>query len=397
MAKTVRTKITAAAVNALQPGYVILDPELTGFGVRRQTDASVYFVRKRIKNRTPWITIGTHGAIGPDGKPWTHKTARDAAIRILGEIAAGRDPSRHRDQAASSPTLKAATEVFMAEHGPKLKARTREEYQRLLDKDILPALGDNKVPDVTRSQVARFHADLADTPRKANFALAVLSKFMSWAEAEEFRPKGSNPCLGIKKFKERKKERFLSHAEFVALGEVLTKAETENLITPYAAAAIRLLIFTGARRNEILTLEWRFADFERRVLRLPDSKTGEKIIRLNAAAVEVLTTLPRQEGNPYVIAGHKERQHLVNLQKSWDRVRTLAGLNDVRLHDLRHSFASMIASAPGSSLIQLGGLLGHRNPSTTARYAHLFDDPLDQLNESAGDMIGKVLNSTIPK
>ncbi len=157
-------------------------------------------------------------------------------------------------------------------------------------------------------------------------------------------------------------------------------------------AAIRLLALTGARLSEILTLRWDFVDLERACLRLPVSKTGKKVVYLSAPALELLSRLPRVEGNPHVIVGERRGAHLVNLQKPWRRLRHAAGLDEVRIHDLRHSFAS-VAAASGQSLIIIGALLGHTQPQTTARYAHLAADPLRAANESVGEKIADAMGT----
>ncbi len=183
----------------------------------------------------------------------------------------------------------------------------------------------------------------------------------------------------------------MSPAEIAHLGSVLSEAEGEGRFSPYVIAAIRLLMLTGARLNEILTMKWEWVDFDNSCVRLPDSKTGAKTIYLNAPALQVLATIPKLEGNPHVICGQKKGSSLINLQKPWNAIRQRAGFGDVRIHDLRHSFAS-IAVANGMSLPMIGKLLGHSQPQTTARYAHLADDPMKQ----ATDLIGSKI-SILPK
>ena len=202
-----------------------------------------------------------------------------------------------------------------------------------------------------------------------------------------YRPDHSNPAYLVDKFTEKRRERFLSELELANLGEALASAEAANRHSPYVIAAIRLLALTGARLNEILSLEWAWVDFNARCLRLPDSKTGAKTIYLSPPALQVLADLPRMDGNPFVICGERKGAHLVNLQKPWTAIRSAAGLADVRLHDLRHSYAS-IAVANGMSLPLIGALLGHSQPSTTARYAHLSEDPL---HKAAGDRGFKIV------
>ena len=232
--------------------------------------------------------------------------------------------------------------------------------------------------------MARLHHEMSPKPYQANSTLAMLSKFFSWAEKRGLRPDGSNPCRHVEKYREARRERFLSQAELARLGDALGEAELEKTSSAWIIAAIRLLMFTGARRNEILTLRWEHVSDEHQHLMLPDSKTGRKAIHLNAPALAVLQTIPRLEGNPYVICGEKPGQHLVNLEKPWRRIRKAAKLDDVRLHDLRHSFASVAASG-GQSLVVIGKMLGHTQPATTARYAHLADDPV----KAASDMVGR--------
>jgi integrase len=230
-----------------------------------------------------------------------------------------------------------------------------------------------------------------DKPYQANRVLAFLSALFNWAEKHGLRPDGSNPCRHVEKYREGRRERFLSQAELGRLGDALREAEQDKSCSPWVVAAIRLLTFTGARRNEILTLRWEHVSEEHESLFLPDSKTGRKAIHLNAPALALLQAIPRLEGNPYVICGEKAGQHLVNLEKPWRRIRKAAKLEDVRLHDLRHSFASVAASG-GQSLILIGKLLGHSQPATTARYAHLADDPIKAASEAVGGRIAAAMD-----
>jgi integrase len=198
-----------------------------------------------------------------------------------------------------------------------------------------------------------------------------------------------NPARGIKRPKSRKHERFLANAEIARLAASLER-EAE-LGGPYGAAAIKLLMFTGCRRSEILSLLRRDVDLERRCLRLPDSKTGAKIIYLNAPAIAVLEALPATDDNPHVIAGTRPGCPLIGIDKIWFRTRKRAGLSDVRLHDLRHSFAS-IGAIGGLSLPVIGALLGHKHSTTTARYAHLSAEPLRAANEAVGARIAAAMS-----
>ena len=197
---------------------------------------------------------------------------------------------------------------------------------------------------------------------------------------------------GVKKPSIRKMERFLSEDEIARLAAALD-AEANRTANPYPAAAIKPLLLTGGRRGEILGLQWQHVDFERQCLRLPDSKTGAKVMYLNAPALEILAGLPRIESNPYVVPGKREGRPLVGIDKHWFHVRAAAGLQDVRLHDLRHSFASM-AVAGGLGLPIIGALLGHKHTATTARYAHLSADPLRAANDLVGMRIAAAMKRT---
>lgn len=214
---------------------------------------------------------------------------------------------------------------------------------------------------------------------------------MSWAEDQGYRPEGSNPCRRIQRYKETHHDRFLQPEELARLGTALEQAEAINLVGSFPLAAIRLLIFTGARLSEILTLKWSYIDLDCRMIFLPDSKTGKKPLSLDDPAIEVLTALPRFTNNPYVIVGNRHGSHLVNLQKPWRTIRALAGLDDVRIHDLRHTYVS-VAVANGGSLPVIGRQLGHSQPQTTQRYAHLADDPVRQLAQATGAALASSLH-----
>jgi integrase len=198
------------------------------------------------------------------------------------------------------------------------------------------------------------------------------------------------PCRHIERYKEQKRRRFLNIEELARLGAALAKAETENSEPPMAIAAIRLLIFTGARLSEILTLKWEYVRWEIGALLLPDSKTGFKAIQLSAPARQLLEAIPVVDGNPHVIIGKKRGQRFVGLQSIWERIRDEAALPDVRLHDLRHSFAS-VGAAAGLGLPIIGALLGHSDMATTHRYAHLAADPL----KAAAELIAGKLNEAL--
>jgi len=363
------------------------DAELPGFGLKITPKGKrVYVVQYRLGGRngaTRRLTLGSHGSV-------TTEQARASAKNALRQVAIGIDPSDTKDALKAQKAFGDLLSQFLSDHGAvNLKSSSSAEYRRLTGKLVPKALLRRPISDIQRPDVARLHLSLKETPYQANRLLAVLSKFFNWCERHGYRPDHSNPAYHVDKFKEQKRKRYLSEAEIAALGEALAKVSGESLVSPWVVAAIRLLSLTGARSSEIKTLRWEWVDIENQCLRLPDSKTGAKVVYLNAPAMQVLSEIPRLENNPFVICGLKEGAHLVNLQKPWRKIRKIAGLDDVRIHDLRHSFAS-VAVASGMSLPLIGALLGHSQPQTTARYAHLSDDPLKSAARTVGERMKNI-------
>ena len=269
---------------------------------------------------------------------------------------------------------------------------TAYEYGRSVKLYIDPQLGSRRVAQIQRSDIAELHHGMRDRPYQANRTLGVLSKMFNLAELWGLRPDGSNPCLHVKRYKEEKRERFLSPEEFTRLGQVLDEILQDGSETRSAVAAIRLLMLTGCRLSEIQKLRWENVDLEASELHLPDTKTGGRAVPLAPSAVRLLASLPRDEDNPWVIAGRKPGSHLTDLQHPWRRIRERAGLDGVRIHDLRHSFASR-ALALGEGLPMIGKLLGHTQVQTTARYAHLARDTVKASAARIGDSIDQDLDS----
>lgn len=379
-------KLTKRIIDTAKPGETLWDSDLKGFGLR-VTKAGVksYVLKYRRGAVQRWVTIGRHGS------PWAPNTARNEAKRLIGKIGEGKDPAGERKKDRDAETFQAFATRYLSDYAAlHKKPATHKGDARQLERCILPVLGKLKVQDIQRTDIAKLHRDMKETPYLANRCLALLSHMFKKAEAWGERPSNSNPATNIEKYKETARKRYLSMDEISKLGEVLRQDELRER-NPYVIAAIRLLMFTGARHGEILTLKWEHVDFENRILNLPDSKTGEKTIVLPAPALEILSTLPRQTGNPHVICGAVEGAHLVNLQKPWRRIRKAAGLDDVRIHDLRHSFAS-IAVSGGMSLPLIGSLLGHTQTQTTQRYAHLSDNPRKAAVEKVASEITAHLN-----
>lgn len=377
-------KLTKRSVDLAPPGEaisVLWDDELRGFGVRiHPTGRKVYIVKCRIKGQQRFITIGQHG-------PVTADQARARAYEILSEAKNGRDPAKELDQARKAPTVKGLGERFMTEHvSVRCKPSTQYEYRRSVELFINPKLGTRKVTDIQRRDIAELHHSLKHIPYQANRTLGVLSKMFNLAEVWGLRPDGSNPCLHVKKFPEQKRERFLSTEEFAALGKALRQVEADKSETQSAVNAIRLLMLTGCRLGEIMTLKWEHVNMAAGELRLPDSKTGAKVVHFGAAVAEILNGIERIDCNPWVITGRKEEARLTDLQHPWRRIRAIAKLPTLRIHDLRHSYASG-ALALGEGLTMIGRLLGHTQVQTTARYAHLASDPVKAAAGKVSDAI----------
>ncbi|WIY26312.1 tyrosine-type recombinase/integrase [Parasedimentitalea psychrophila] len=251
-----------------------------------------------------------------------------------------------------------------------------------LTKRVVDALqSDTKVYFVWDSQIAGFGLLVMPSGAKtyqANRTLGMLSKMFNLAEIWGLRPDGPNPCRHVPKYKEVKRERYLSQNELPRLGQVLGDAAQDGSETLYVIAAFRLLVLTGCRLGEIQTLQWQFITDHG--MELPDSKTGARRIPLPKAARAILSPLPRVGSNPFVIVGRIEGQHITDLQHPWRRIRKRAQLDNVRIHDLRHTYASNAVSS-GMPIQMVGRLLGHSQIQATMSYAHLADDPVRRAAE----------------
>ena len=377
-------KITKRAIDRIESDgsdRFYWDRELPGFGLRVRASGRKFFVTQfRANGKLRRMTLGPVTAFAPED-------ARRRAMALLAEAKGGGDPAAQRDADRKAATVKALGERFLDEYVPAhCKPSTAYEYRRSVELFIDPRIGRRKVNEIQRSDIAELHHVLRKTPYQANRTLGVLSKMFNLAEMWGLRPDGSNPCLHVKRFKEEKRERFLSAEEFQRLGTVLDEILEDGSETRSAVAAIRLLMLTGCRLSEVQKLRWEHVDLEAGELRLPDTKTGGRAVPLAPSAVRLLESLPHDDDNPWVIAGRKPGGYLTDLQHPWRRIRTRAELEDVRIHDLRHSFASR-ALALGEGLPMIGKLLGHTQVQTTARYAHLARDTVKASAARIGDSI----------
>ena len=387
------------AIKAPSSGYTVTwDQELPGFGLRTTAAGVKSFVLayRNSARRSRNLTIGRFGVL-------TLAQARRRARELLVQVAAGRDPVAEKES-SKGLTVAELAERYLEQHARSKKKPSSVKADEVnLKNHVLPNLGRLRVDAVSREDVGALHHKLRKTSGAANRVLALVSKMMNLSEKWGLRPDGTNPCRHVERFKERRRQRYLSESEIGRLGAALIQLEqeagqdvkTEKLRARRIrearslAAAVRLLILTGARRSEIVGLRWDWVDFERGYLRLPDSKSDAKLIDLNAPALAVLESLDRC--SEYVIPGRNCDAPLVGFSKAWARVAKMAKLEDLRAHDLRHSFAS-VGAAGGYSLVTIGALLGHSQPATTARYAHLANSPARAASEAIGGRIAAALS-----
>lgn len=389
MPKVTKRTVDALVCNDDRPTF-LWDDILAGFGVKALPSGPKRYV---VKYRTQgggrnapqrWLTLGTHGQITPD-------QARQMAQQALAAVARGEDPQSEKFQRRSAPSLKDLWTRFEQEQLPRKKPHTQYDYRRLWSGLLEARFGNQRVETLSTNEVDRFHKSLSTRPYRANRALALLSRLMSLAEVWEMRSQNTNPCRAVDKFAEAHRQRFLSQSEIQAMNEAAEALVMEKQITQGAAHAISLLLLTGARVGELLAAEWAWLDRERKVLALPDSKTGKKLVYLSDAALEVLDKQSILSGkSDFVFPSHKKGKHFVGLPKSWAKVCARAGLEGVRIHDLRHTAAS-IAVGQGASLPLIGKLLGHTQAQTTLRYAHVDVDPALVTANAIGSAVAKAL------
>ncbi|MEQ8268305.1 MAG: site-specific integrase [Parvibaculum sp.] len=380
-------KISKRTIDTLSPvekDVFIWDDELKNFGLRvSPSGRKTFLVQYRAKGRTRRVKIGVYGALTPD-------EARQQAKRILGEVAHGEDPAEdiHKDRQA--PTVAEVCERFMREHAAlRCKESTATEYRRLIEREIKPVFGTRRITAVTRPDIAKLQYEMRERPFLGNRLIALLSKMFNLCELWGLRPDGSNPCRHVSKYREKPRERFLSPEEIATVGEVLDQVQADGSESKAACDAIRLLILTGCRLGEIQTLKWEYVKPPYFIL--PDSKTGARRIPISKDVEAVLGRIERAPDNPHVLVGYKQGQYLADIRHPWGRIREKAGIGPVRVHDLRHTYASN-AIANGVSLEVVGKLLGHTQYQTTMRYAHLADSHLHEAAAHVSKGIGAALS-----
>jgi integrase len=407
---TMKTHITERVAKQLKEKEVIWDDLDTGFGVRRQRNSVVFIVRYRKNRERHCVTLGQHGQISaeearrkaqailetvrkrtPDQQPWNVRRSKNGLL-YFGEVA-----ERYINEFAQ----------------PRKKPKSIQADRRNLELHILPAIGHLRLSKIDRPLLIKLHSSQHETPVAANRCLALVSHIFSVAEKWGAAPIGSNACRGIDRFPERERQKYLNKEEFRRLGHAIRIAANGYRTVDWtrysmddrflkqssedwrAIAAIRLLLFTGARLNEILKLRWSWIDWQLGIARLPDSKTGPKTLFLPQTAIALLKRLKLRvqrdyPSSPFVLPGDRVSSNFQGLFPAWHRIRIIARLKDLRIHDLRHVYAST-AVAGGDSLYIVGRILGHRRPETTQRYAHLAVDPVRQVANRTAIKLAELL------
>lgn len=380
------TKRDIDQTSATVKEVVLWDSSLPGFGVRiKPSGVKSFVIQYRNRHgRSRRVTLGRYGVM-------TLEEARTEARQQLSAVSRGSDPRQDRDEGRSAMTIKDLADRYMSDHCEgRCKESTIKAHQWLLDRFIIPALGRRSIHELRHSDVDRLHQSLKETRYNANRVLGLLKAMYGRARIWGLVEPHVDPTTGVRPFRETRRQRFLSMEELKKLAITLDLAEQDGTISRTVGAAYRLLVLTGARLSEIQKLKWEEVDLANDLILLKEHKSdrhGAKAIPLSQAASRILESIERVDENPYVFVGMKENQHITDLQRPWRRIRSRAGLSDIRIHDLRHTFASMGISV-GGSLPIIGGLLGHRTPQATAVYAHLAADPLRQTTEQVGTVIG---------
>lgn len=399
-----KSKITKRVVDALKPGAkdsFLWDADMQGFGVKvTPKGKKVYLVQTRFQGVVRRFTIGTHGS------PWSPDEAREKATVILGKLAEGIDPMAEDKAAKRNLTLNELCDDYIAKACGHKSPSTLAVEAGLLKRHIRPLLGSKRIGNISHADGLKFMKDIAEgrtavdvkTVKRgraivkggmgtANRTAALLSSIFSYAVREQIVD--ANPMERMRKFKEGRHERFLTEDDVKSLGTTMAKMEKDGA-NKVLLNALRLLMLTGCRKSEILGLKWEWVDFKRGTLNLPTSKTGLKRVLLGESALTLLETLPHYDGSAYVFPASRGEGHAVGLTKLWHKVREAAELPEVRVHDIRHSFASFGVSG-GQSLYTVGKILGHSKAQTTQRYAHLSDDPVKRAVDEVSKKIGNIL------
>ena len=370
-----RTTLTAARITALKPrktSYDIRDTELRGFGVRVLPGGGKrFFVQCQHRGERVWKIVGDAGSM-------SIAEAQAAAVKMLAAIRRGEDVPHRPDETL----FEAVAEMMFERHARLWKAGTLRVNRDYLLSQILPRFAGWQIADIDRQEVRNWFASRSATPVAADRSMPILSVIMREAERMGMRPEGSNPCRGIKRYRRKGRERFLSDEELRRLSAVLRAHEARR---PQQVAVIRLLLLTGCRKSEILTLQW--TDYREGHLFLRDSKTGPRTVWLSEPARTILDALGRNNRWVFPATRRDGPRSADWLSYFWNGVRVEAELDDLRLHDLRHAHASL-ALRQGETVLAIGRLLGHRRAETTLKYTHAADAMTREAAETVGAVLG---------
>jgi integrase len=378
-------KISKRTVDALQPNATrdtfIWDDGLPGFGVRcRPSGQKTYLLKYRAAGNQRWLTLGKHGELTPD-------QARARALRHKSDVSDGADPSAVKQARRRESTVGDVVDRYFVEHvSIHNKPSTAAEVRRIVERRIKPGLGAIKITALKRADVSRWHQGMSGTPYEANRALACVSKAMSLASTV-WELRSDNPCRGIRRFPEPVRERFLDDDEMARLGAALTAAEQGGIERPEAIRLIRLLAVTGMRLGEVCGLAWDDIDMQQRTIRLRDAKAGARTVRLGAAAVAILAAAPDKDG--YLASSVQDLDKPITtgaIEHVWARLRSSAGLDGVRLHDLRHSVGTL-AAIGGANAFAIRDLLGHKTLAMTNRYVGRAAELVQATADAVGNRI----------
>ena len=373
-------KITDKLVRMLTPDgrvNITFDTEIKGFGVRVTRGGTKSFILDyRISGRQRRYTIGQYPT-------WGVTAARAEAKNLRMQIDRGHDPmgARHIDRTA--PTIDALCDLYIERHLPRKRPSSGRDDLSMIDKYIRPTFGKIKVENLTHAQIDSLHRKITKSaPYRANRLIALMSKMLSLAIKWELR--ADNPAKGVERNVENRRERFLSEVELARLTDALNKHPKQK-----SANVVRLLMLTGARRGEVLGATWGEIDFEAGTWIKPRGHTKQKRehrIPLAAPTLALLSDMRERAISPYLFPGRSPNQPMTEIKKFWASVCNAADIKDCRLHDLRHTYASILVSR-GATLPLIGALLGHTQTQTTARYAHLYDDPLRAATEAVAQVV----------
>ena len=378
--KLVRALEPPPATNGRGNNRITYDDSVPGFGARVTSAGAVSFVlnyRRKADGLERRFTIGTFPA-------WSVTAAREEAKRLKRDVDGGGDPVGKFKTEREAPTVAALCAQFEGEHLPRLRPSTAQMYRGLIKNEVVPALGRMKVVKVGFEDIDRLHRNISRrAPYLANRLLALLSKMFALSVLWNMR--SNSPVRGVQRNQEIKRKRYLSNDELTRLTKTLATYHNVEV-----AGAIQLLLLTGARKTEVLAATWSQFDFGRGAWTKPGATTKQKtdhVIPLSAPARQLLALIRERNGSAkFVFPGPGPTGHRTSLKRDWAQVCKAAGIVGLRIHDLRHSYAAQLASA-GLDLHVVGRLLGHTQPSTTSRYAHLFDDTLRAATERVGAII----------